>query len=127
MTRVVLERFPDQVTIRTMGEGFTWETQDKERDIAACRAGAWPSPATTTFPMMTSATLAGSTSDRSRAARITTPPSSGAVREDRPPRKRPIGVRPPPRITGVLASSPMGTRLLVVFRPASAGGDSLVI
>ena len=38
--RVVLERFPDQVDIRTMGEGFTWETQDRQRDIAAARA-AW--------------------------------------------------------------------------------------
>ncbi len=38
--RAVLERFPDQVTIRTMGEGFTWETQDRARDIAAARA-AW--------------------------------------------------------------------------------------
>ena len=38
--RQVLEHFPDQVTIRTMGEGFTWETQDKGRDIAAAEA-AW--------------------------------------------------------------------------------------
>lgn len=38
--RVVLEKFPDQVTIRTMGEGFTWETQDRARDIAAAKA-AW--------------------------------------------------------------------------------------
>ncbi len=38
--RGVLERFPDLVTVRTMGEGFTWETQDRERDIAAARA-AW--------------------------------------------------------------------------------------
>ena len=38
--RQVLEHFPDQVTIRTMGEGFTWETQDKARDIAAAKA-AW--------------------------------------------------------------------------------------
>ncbi|WP_247880865.1 cob(I)yrinic acid a,c-diamide adenosyltransferase [Skermanella sp. TT6] len=38
--RVVLERFSDQVTINTMGEGFTWETQDRQRDIAAARA-AW--------------------------------------------------------------------------------------
>jgi cob(I)alamin adenosyltransferase len=37
--RVVLEAFPDQVTIRTMGEGFTWETQDRARDMAAARAG----------------------------------------------------------------------------------------
>jgi cob(I)alamin adenosyltransferase len=38
--RVVLERFADHVTINTMGEGFTWETQSRERDIAAARA-AW--------------------------------------------------------------------------------------
>ena len=38
--RVVLEAFPDQVTIRTMGEGFTWETQDRARDIRAAEA-AW--------------------------------------------------------------------------------------
>jgi cob(I)alamin adenosyltransferase len=30
--RLFLERFPDLVTIRVMGEGFTWETQDRERD-----------------------------------------------------------------------------------------------
>ena len=30
-----LERFPDLVEWYTMGEGFTWETQDKTRDIAA--------------------------------------------------------------------------------------------
>ena len=33
-------RFPDEVIYRVMGEGFTWETQDKERDIAKARA-AW--------------------------------------------------------------------------------------
>ena len=38
--RVVLEKFPDQVTIRTMGEGFTWETQDRARDIRAAET-AW--------------------------------------------------------------------------------------
>jgi cob(I)alamin adenosyltransferase len=38
--RRALERFGDQVTVRTMGEGFTWETQDRTRDIAAARA-AW--------------------------------------------------------------------------------------
>ena len=38
--RMVLERFADQVTIRTMGEGFTWETQDRARDIAAAKS-AW--------------------------------------------------------------------------------------
>ncbi len=38
--RRVLERFPELVTFRTMGEGFTWETQDRARDIAAAEA-AW--------------------------------------------------------------------------------------
>jgi len=38
--RAVLERFPEQVEIRTMGEGFTWDTQDRARDIRAARA-AW--------------------------------------------------------------------------------------
>ncbi|SMF22244.1 cob(I)yrinic acid a,c-diamide adenosyltransferase [Tistlia consotensis] len=38
--RAILDKFADQVTIRTMGEGFTWETQDRQRDIAAARA-AW--------------------------------------------------------------------------------------
>ena len=35
-----LERFGDQVQWRTMGEGFTWETQDRARDCAAAQA-AW--------------------------------------------------------------------------------------
>jgi cob(I)alamin adenosyltransferase len=38
--RAALERFGDQISWRTMGEGFTWETQDRARDIAAARA-AW--------------------------------------------------------------------------------------
>ncbi len=38
--RKVLEHFPDQVDIRVMGEGFTWDTQDRARDIAAAER-AW--------------------------------------------------------------------------------------
>jgi cob(I)alamin adenosyltransferase len=38
--RDVLEKFADLVTIRAMGEGFTWDTQDRQRDLAAARA-AW--------------------------------------------------------------------------------------
>lgn len=38
--RTVLERFPDLVTIKAMGEGFTWDVADRQRDIAAARA-AW--------------------------------------------------------------------------------------
>jgi cob(I)alamin adenosyltransferase len=35
-----LERFADQIQWHTMGEGFTWETQDRQRDIAAATR-AW--------------------------------------------------------------------------------------
>jgi cob(I)alamin adenosyltransferase len=38
--REVLRRFPDLCTMHSMGEGFTWETQDRRRDIAAARS-AW--------------------------------------------------------------------------------------
>jgi cob(I)alamin adenosyltransferase len=38
--RGVLEKFPDQVTIKILGEGFTWDTQDRQRDLRAARA-AW--------------------------------------------------------------------------------------
>jgi cob(I)alamin adenosyltransferase len=38
--RKALERFEDLVTWKSMGEGFTWETQDRARDVAAA-GRAW--------------------------------------------------------------------------------------
>jgi len=38
--RKAVEAFGDKVVWHTLGEGFTWETQDRERDIAAARQ-AW--------------------------------------------------------------------------------------
>jgi cob(I)alamin adenosyltransferase len=38
--RDVLEKFSDLVTIKAMGEGFTWDVADRQRDIAAAHA-AW--------------------------------------------------------------------------------------
>lgn len=38
--RTALERFDDLVSWHTMGEGFTWETQDRTRDVAAATR-AW--------------------------------------------------------------------------------------
>lgn len=38
--RRVLEHFPELCVMRAMGEGFSWETQDRERDLAAARS-AW--------------------------------------------------------------------------------------
>jgi cob(I)alamin adenosyltransferase len=37
---LITSHFADNCQFHTMGEGFTWETQDKERDIAAAQA-AW--------------------------------------------------------------------------------------
>ena len=37
--RLITENFSDLCQFHAMGEGFTWETQDKARDIAAARAG----------------------------------------------------------------------------------------
>jgi cob(I)alamin adenosyltransferase len=37
--RAAVARFSDLVSWHVMGEGFTWETQDKGRDIAAAEAG----------------------------------------------------------------------------------------
>lgn len=36
----LLRRFPDEVSFHAMGEGYTWETQDRERDMARA-AVAW--------------------------------------------------------------------------------------
>jgi cob(I)alamin adenosyltransferase len=38
--RKVLEHFPDLCVMKAMGEGFSWETQDRARDIEAARQ-AW--------------------------------------------------------------------------------------
>ena len=38
--RTAIEKFGDQVEWHTLGEGFTWETQDRARDIAAAER-AW--------------------------------------------------------------------------------------
>jgi len=35
-----LRRFPDDVSFHAMGEGYTWETQDRERDVAKAQE-AW--------------------------------------------------------------------------------------
>ncbi|HHW34277.1 MAG TPA: cob(I)yrinic acid a,c-diamide adenosyltransferase [Paracoccus solventivorans] len=37
--RLLTTNFSDLCQFHAMGEGFTWETQDKTRDIAAARAG----------------------------------------------------------------------------------------
>ena len=38
--KAVFDRFPDLIEFKPMGEGFTWDTQDRTRDVAVAR-GAW--------------------------------------------------------------------------------------
>jgi len=38
--KAVFDAFPERVEFKPMGEGFTWDTQDRARDIAAARE-AW--------------------------------------------------------------------------------------
>lgn len=38
--KAVFDRFPDLIEFKPMGEGFTWDTQDRARDIAVART-AW--------------------------------------------------------------------------------------
>ncbi|WHO39496.1 cob(I)yrinic acid a,c-diamide adenosyltransferase [Sphingobium sp. AP49] len=38
--KLVFDAFPDQIEFKPMGEGFTWNTQDRSRDIALARE-AW--------------------------------------------------------------------------------------
>lgn len=38
--KAAFARFDEQISWHTMGEGFTWETQDRDRDVAAATA-AW--------------------------------------------------------------------------------------
>lgn len=38
--KAVFDAFPDNVELKPMGEGFTWDTQDRARDIALARE-AW--------------------------------------------------------------------------------------
>ena len=42
--REVLKHFPDLCVMKAMGEGFTWDTQDRARDIAAARPPVPASP-----------------------------------------------------------------------------------
>src|SRR5947207_4128512 len=61
--------------------------------ICAWRAGAWPWPPCTTWPMMTSSTCVPVTFARFMASRMAAAPRSDALSVERPPRNLPMGVR----------------------------------
>src|SRR5712691_6452974 len=65
---------------------------DRPAPSEAWRAGAWPCPAGSTQPMITSCTSSGEILARSTAARIAAAPSSGAAKPFSSPWKAPIGV-----------------------------------
>src|SRR5262245_34121765 len=79
------------VSAATFGGSPAW--------IAAWRAGAWPSPAETTLPMMTSSTPSGETPARAIASLTTMPRSWGAVNPLSDPRNFPVGTRTAERMT----------------------------
>lgn len=60
---------------------------------AVCRAGFCPQPAVNTWPKISSSTALAGSCVRSSRPRTTAAPSSTAEREDKAPRKLPIGVR----------------------------------
>jgi len=61
--------------------------------IAAWRAGAWPRPAGSTHPMMTSWMSVPATLAAASAPRIAAAPSCGAVAPESAPWNAPMGVR----------------------------------
>ncbi|MEH3103344.1 MAG: cob(I)yrinic acid a,c-diamide adenosyltransferase [Sphingomonas phyllosphaerae] len=38
--KAIFDAFPELIEVRTMGDGFTWDTQDRAADVASARA-AW--------------------------------------------------------------------------------------
>ena len=84
--------------------------------IAAWRAGAWPTPAWSTSPMITYSTSPASSPARSSAALIAIAPSSGALYAPRPPPSLPNGVRAVETIT----DRAIGQSLTVEPSPAEA-------
>ena len=87
---------PEAQTLLIVSEGTSLGIP---ASICAWREGIWPCPAWSTWPKITCWTWSGSTSERSSAAAIASPPSSVASLEASAPPIFPNGVRAVPRIT----------------------------
>src|SRR4249919_955951 len=83
-------RIEDAQTLLIVSAGISLGTP---APTAACRAGAWPTPAWSTCPMMPYSTSCGSRPARASASRIAIDPSSVAGYPASPPPSRPNGVR----------------------------------
>ena len=86
----------DAQTLLIVSEGTSTGSPAR---IAACRAGAWPAPPCSTWPMITYSTSAPSSPARSTAARTAIAPSSVAGFAASAPPRRPKGVRTAETIT----------------------------
>src|SRR5579859_998883 len=69
--------------------------------MAAWRAGACPTPAETTLPIITSSSASGAIPARRTTSFITIAPSCGAVKLESPPKNFPVGMRTAATMTGV--------------------------
>src|SRR3990172_4589375 len=87
---------PEPHTLFTVVAG-TWSGMPAAME--ACRAGFMPSPAQSTFPMITSSTWSGWMPARFTASAMATAPSCVAGVSAKAPPKVPMGVRTPPAIT----------------------------
>ena len=76
-----------------------FDDEEGNRDLlAACRAGACPTFALSTFPMNSSCTSSGAQRARSSASRTASAPSAGADIDDSAPLRAPMGVRAAPQM-----------------------------
>src|SRR5437667_11463477 len=91
--------------------------------IAACRAGAWPAPPCSTWPIITYCGSPGSMPTRSSAARIAIEPSSVAEYEARPPPSLPNGVRTAATITLLVTKSTLAEERRLAGEAAGEGAD----
>jgi len=69
---IITDFMPEAQTLLIVVQGTL---RGRPPNMAAWRAGAWPAPADTTLPRMTSSTSSGDTPERSMAARTATEPS----------------------------------------------------
>ena len=107
---------PEAQTLLTVSEGTSFGMPPL---IWAWREGICPWPACRTWPKITCWTCSAPTPERSSAASIAMPPSSGASSEERAPPILPTGVRAVPRITELDICRPF----LSFLRPADAGAS----
>lgn len=87
---IIMVFIPDEQTLLMVVQTVLVGSPPK---MAACRAGAWPRPAETTFPMYTSLTSDAAIPARFTTASIAIPPNWVAESEDNALWKLPIGVR----------------------------------